>query len=335
MFSFPVSAEEYHPCGLIADSYEDIMAIYDGADFSTYSSSLPTSVDNTSKFPTPGDQGHQGSCTAWAVGYAMASNNEHMKRSWNINTVNHHFSPSYIFNQLTDDDGDGTTIIHAMSLVYNKGICPLTYWQYDETDYTTQPTAIQNAAASLYKLDTFYSTTGTTNIKARIAQGYGVVVGIKVYPDLDDLSETNQIYDSTSGDSRGQHAICLIGYDDNKGSGAYKFINSWGTDWGVDGYGWISYDLVSSAANVNIFGTCFYMTPSTTDDYILGDVNDDGEITSEDSRLALQYSVGSGDPTAMQYVLADVDGNGQITASDAREILQYSTGLIDHFSLYD
>lgn len=334
MFSFPVNAEEYHPGGLIADSYEDIMAIYDGADFSIYSSSLPTSVDNTSKFPTPGDQGDQKSCVGWAIGYAMASNNEHIKRNWNINTDNHHFSPSYIFNQLTSN-GSAINIYSALNLVKNQGVCPLTYWQYDETDYTTQPTAIQNAAASLYKCASVYSTIGTVNIKARLAQGYGVVIGIEEYPDLYNLSNTNQIYDSTSGTSRGQHAICLIGYDDNKGSGAYKFINSWGTDWGLDGYGWISYDLVNGAANASAVKAGFYITSPTTDDYTIGDVNSDGTINSEDSRLALQYSVGSGDPTAMQYVLADVDGNGQITASDAREILRYSTDLIDHFSLYD
>lgn len=30
-------------------------------------------VDHTDAFPTPGDQGRQGSCTAWAVGYAAKS----------------------------------------------------------------------------------------------------------------------------------------------------------------------------------------------------------------------------------------------------------------------
>src|SRR6185369_1485275 len=34
---------------------------------------LPESVDLSARFPTPGDQGNQGSCVGWAVGYAARS----------------------------------------------------------------------------------------------------------------------------------------------------------------------------------------------------------------------------------------------------------------------
>jgi len=36
------------------------------------------------------------------------------------------------------------------------------------------------------------------------------------------------------------HAVCLVGYDDS--TSRFKFINSWGTDWGDDGCGYIPYD---------------------------------------------------------------------------------------------
>ncbi len=36
------------------------------------------------------------------------------------------------------------------------------------------------------------------------------------------------------------HAILLVGWDDNKG--AWLMKNSWGTDWGEDGYMWIKYN---------------------------------------------------------------------------------------------
>lgn len=320
--------------GVIPEDIEAFSHIPKWTNPYTYTNTLPSSVDNVSRFPTPGNQGSQGSCVAWAVGYALMSNGEYMKRSWNINSSKHQFSPAYIYNQFATSQTSGMELSAALTLAKNQGVCPLSYWQYNESDYTTQPTAIQNAAASLYK-GQYFEVENIEDMKMLLSFGYGVVILIKTYDDLYNLSSTNQIYDNTSGNCSGQHAICLIGYDDNKSSGAFKFINSWGTDWGVNGYGWILYDLVNSSINPLGAGVGFTFSPPTTDSYIMGDINNDGQITSEDARLALRYSTNAETPTAMQYVLADVDGDAQITSADSREILQYSTGLIDHFSLYD
>lgn len=52
----------------------------------------------------------------------------------------------------------------------------------------------------------------------------------------------------------GGHAVVAIGFDDfkeircvdriGKSKGAFLIRNSWGTDWGKEGYGWIPYDYV-------------------------------------------------------------------------------------------
>jgi hypothetical protein len=39
--------------------------------------------------------------------------------------------------------------------------------------------------------------------------------------------------------NNGAHMVVLVGWDDTKG--AWLMRNSWGTDWGDDGYGWIAY----------------------------------------------------------------------------------------------
>ena len=70
----------------------------------------------------------------------------------------------------------------------------------------------------------------------------GVVICIPVYPDFQNLNSNNPTFDQKNGEYSATHSICLIGYDDvNK---RFKFINSWGTSWGVGGYGFISYDLL-------------------------------------------------------------------------------------------
>jgi hypothetical protein len=38
----------------------------------------------------------------------------------------------------------------------------------------------------------------------------------------------------------GGHCIAIVGYDDDLG--AWLVRNSWGTDWGMDGYAWVKYN---------------------------------------------------------------------------------------------
>jgi C1A family cysteine protease len=115
----------------------------------------------------------------------------------------------------------------------------------DDYGWKTQPTAKQKNNAAKYKAKSWSKLTdGDYNaIKSQIASGNPVVIGIPVYPDFDSLDDSNPIYDNTDGTSRGNHAVCVVGYDDSKK--AVKIINSWGISWGINGYGWISYDLIA------------------------------------------------------------------------------------------
>ena len=50
------------------------------------------------------------------------------------------------------------------------------------------------------------------------------------------LWDPNQFEESIGG-----HAMTLVGYDDYKYGGAFRVVNSWGTDYGDNGYLWVKY----------------------------------------------------------------------------------------------
>ena len=90
---------------------------------------LPSYVDLTDQFPTPGNQGRQNSCTAWAVAYALKSHQEYVEwgkeHNWDLKDEKCLYSPSYVYNQLNGGRDAGLGIKRAMTLIVEQGVCSL------------------------------------------------------------------------------------------------------------------------------------------------------------------------------------------------------------------
>ena len=218
------------------------------------SENLPSSIDLTNQFPIPKNQGSQGSCTAWAVGYAMKSHQEYVEHGWNLSDVKTQCSPSYIYNQINNGVDRGSSISNALNLLVNEGVCSLYNMPYNQYDYTSQPNSSQEDIASNFKAADWHTILGVSAVKDALASNQGVVISIGCYTDFDNISSNNDTYDviNSNDTTRGRHAICLIGYDD--ANQRFKFINSWGTNWGLSGYGYISYDMFTDSRNSSGWG---------------------------------------------------------------------------------
>lgn len=247
-FGQTTSAKTLHPLGLksLHENIQGINKLQNVYDSSAYT--LPTSIDLLTKFPSVKDQGQLGSCVTFATTYDKTYE-ENVKRNWGVDTINHFFSPSYIYDQIHSDfsaDGGGCYFSADFNLLDNQGDTTLNYMPYNGNayGYLILPTIRQRLNASKYKAIGWseLQNGNYTEMKQQLAKGIPVVIGIPVYPDFDELSPSNPIYDNTDGTNRGGHAVCIIGYDDSKQ--AVKIINSWGTSWGLSGYGWISYKLL-------------------------------------------------------------------------------------------
>ena len=61
--------------------------------------------------------------------------------------------------------------------------------------------------------------------------------------------------------------------------------------------------------------------------YVLGDVNEDSVVDTDDALKILQYYVNICDLTASQKMAADVDLSSEVDTDDALRILQYYVGI--------
>lgn len=83
-------------------------------------------------------------------------------------------------------------------------------------------------------------------IKQSLADFHPVVFGMEVAEsfylvDTDGYFQPTEEEKAMVGSLLG-HALTIVGYDDNQFGGAFRVVNSWGNNWGDNGYCWISYE---------------------------------------------------------------------------------------------
>ncbi len=208
---------------------------------------LAADVDLSPFFPTPGDQGMIGSCTGWAVAYACKSYHENIEREWGVGNNEHIFSPSFIYNQINGGTDGGAPIESAINVVIQKGCASLSAMPYTQ-NLTTQPSRDAYSEALQYKAKSFARVdyNNLDAVKEVLSRGNPVIIGMMIYDNF--YNYTGGVINDTGGALLGGHAMCVVGYDDNKK--AFKVINSWTTYWGEGGYGWIGYDLFKKQVKV-------------------------------------------------------------------------------------
>jgi hypothetical protein len=208
--------------------------------------------------PSPGNQGGQGSCVSWAVGYGVGSLYMNGSNTTNPYANNSALaSPKYIYNQISRGTCNGTTYPANLNILQNQGVCSLQDMPYSDSECATQPNTTQNNAAANHKILRWevVDKTDLTNIKSLIYAGYPVLIAVYVDGNFDNLTSP-YIWTSAGGAVRGGHAITVTGWDNTKN--AFKVLNSWGSNWADNGCLWIDYNFFSNAV---IASECYVAYP--------------------------------------------------------------------------
>jgi len=217
-----------------------------------------SAVDHSAALPPVRSQGSYGSCVGWATAYYYKTYQEEMEHGWNVDTTDHQYSPSFVWNQVNGGTNSGTYFSSAFDVMDNSGCATWSSMPY--TSYTAWPNQSQWENAMWYRANnyTYMSPSNIDALKAHLDSGDIFVMGVPVYSDYLSATGGNDVHDGPRGGSLvGGHAITIVGYDDsrqytdaggNTQHGAFKWVNSWGSNWSGDGFSWLSYRFVANEA---------------------------------------------------------------------------------------
>ena len=208
-----------------------------------------------SKFCSPiEDQGSLGSCTANAgVGLLEYYENRAYGKYLDASRL---FLYKTTRNLLHWSGDTGAWLRTTMKAMVLFGIPPEEYFPYEISKFDDEPSAFCYAfgqsfkSINYYRLDNINTQTSKllTNVKNFLAAGYPSMFGFTVYNFGNEKGEF--LFPSESDSVKGGHAVVAVGFDDarkiGKDKGAIKIRNSWGTDWGEGGYGWLPYKYIEA-----------------------------------------------------------------------------------------
>lgn len=231
------------------DEIEDEIRLNDADGNSNFGSTLPSSVDLQKYLPAIGDQGQYGTCVAWAVAYNFRSF-VNAKETGSKSTT---FSPKDLFwaipSSYKGSDCNGTSFEPAFDVLVSRGVATMGKVPYTNLNgCSSKPTSDMTQDANNYKIKSYREINlDKSTIKKYLASNNLVVFGAKLGDEFMYSDGSTVLTRQTSFNYTGMHAyhaMVCCGYDDNKGShGAFKVVNSWGSDWGSNGIIWVDQDF--------------------------------------------------------------------------------------------
>ncbi|RYG10014.1 MAG: hypothetical protein EON96_17385, partial [Caulobacteraceae bacterium] len=128
----------------------------------------------------------------------------------------------------------------AFRVLAVQGAAPLSAMPYTGSPFVA-PSAAARQAAGDFRIDTFRTVDlrNRDELKSQLNAGYPIIFAAVVDYRFQTWSGA-QTLGGASGPVLGRHAMVVVGYDDMRG--AYRVMNSWGSQWGDRGYAWVSYD---------------------------------------------------------------------------------------------
>jgi hypothetical protein len=260
--------------GLNFSTKEQISKI-DKYDFETkgYATALPNSY-SLEKYVPPILEQEGGTCLGYASLYYGLSTmyNRKFNITSEVEKFAYSFDPYFIYTLLNKSSNcdEGMNFEEAFELQSKMGAKKMFYPSFLDCDSEINQEKLNRVTkySTPYKITNYYSTDHEninfiTNVKKALCAGFPVMVGVELKESFDPYNTNKNIYGvkndgvwnpKPNEKPNGGHAMCVIGYDNLKFGGCFKLANSWGTEYGEEGFVYIKYaDFKKSVKEAYIF----------------------------------------------------------------------------------
>jgi C1A family cysteine protease len=194
-------------------------------------------VDLRSKMPPIYNQESLGSCTANGLCAAI----EYDDPSFMGSRLFLYYNERKLENDIPEDAG--AQISDGVKCLLNYGICSEYEWPYNISKFADKPPSICYKNALKHKaLQVQHIQDDEIHLKECLANGFPIVLGIKIFKSFEseNVAQSGNVpMPKPNEECLGGHCVVLCGYNDNKQ--VWIMRNSWGVEWGDDGYFYLPY----------------------------------------------------------------------------------------------
>ena len=225
------------------------------ADFEALPGAVDLSVLPT--FPAVGNQASQPSCAAWAAAYYAYGFLESVDNDWTLASSGEPgqlISPAWTYSRANNGRDSGSGMEENLIVVRDWGAATMQTMPFDEHEYLDLGSASAFREAPAHRADEVFHIdyTGASTIdeiKLLVSEGTPVTFGIDANEFSLAFADSNFIISSDEYSSISlNHAQTVVGYDDTVTDdgdvGAFWVVNSWGSDWGDEGFYWFTYETM-------------------------------------------------------------------------------------------
>lgn len=190
--------------------------------------------------PSVREQGNTGMCMA----FALASIKEYQE--WKERGLRVRYSPGFIYAQKTFTSKEGMIARFDLGILRRNGVCAFSQFpsigkyktikdKYDLLDDQIKKDAKKQRVKSYVRLDNEYE------IKKALMEMGPVLLCINVYPSFYKTNSDGLVKEVGENENKqGGHAMTIVGWSVFNGRTYWNVLNSWGQDWGNNGFCMIS-----------------------------------------------------------------------------------------------
>ena len=256
VLTFSGLAQRKHGLGMLIDdgAYKKVPLIEKPMGFGE---NLPVRASLKNYVPKIGDQGMMGTCTGWSSTYYLAT----MEYAILTGTTDKDEISAMAYDPLYTYEKSNLYPNNADEGCQNgRGTPDVAYWLVDNgvkrkaideascgrTSEFNPDNSVLDFKSVNRLFDNWFDWTSfdeaVTAVCQSIVNKHPVLIGMNLPATFENIGSDGVFQSQNSTDWIGGHAMCVVGYDDELHGGCFIVANSWGSEWGDNGFVYITYN---------------------------------------------------------------------------------------------